>query len=70
MSHQGTQVEIPDEAPPRTPSGRRTGVGDTSHARSWSRGFFVKLAVVAIAGMQAIGTNLLAKFQEVATNLL
>ncbi|CAL8978934.1 Maltose/maltodextrin transport system permease protein MalF [Cellulomonas sp. T2.31MG-18] len=49
MSHQGTQVEIPDEAPPRTPSGRRTGVGDTSHARSWSRGFFVKLVVVAIA---------------------
>jgi pilus assembly protein Flp/PilA len=44
---------------------------DESGATAIEYGLIAALiAVVAIAGMQAIGTNLLAKFQEVATNLL
>ena len=46
-------------------------MNDESGATAIEYGLIAALiAVVAIAGMQAIGTNLLAKFQEVATNLL
>ena len=44
---------------------------DDSGATAIEYGLIAALiAVVAIAGMEVVGTNLLAKFQEVATNLL